>query len=94
MSAFSFLLITIGLATLLAAVAGISLWKHKKSGTGKIRLVGATALVESELSPEGAVLIDGELWRARSLDGTTIPVNQQVEVAGLEGHLVLVKRKP
>ena len=92
MSAFSFLLVTIGVATLLATAAGISLWKHKKSGTGKIHLVGATALVESELNPEGTVLIAGDLWRARSLDGTTIPVHQRVEVVGLDGHLVLVKR--
>ena len=92
MSAFTFLLVTVGLATLFVTAAGISLWKHKKSGTGKVQVLGANALVESELNPEGTVLIGGELWRARSLDGTTIPANQRVEVAGLEGHLVLVKR--
>ena len=92
MSVFTFLLVTVGLAILLATAVGISLWKHKKSGSGKVQVLGANGLVESELNPEGTVLIGGELWRARSLDGTTIPAHQQVEVAGLDGHLVLVKR--
>jgi membrane-bound serine protease (ClpP class) len=79
------------IATLLIATAIISLWRHKKSGTGRIQLLGARAIVQSDLSPEGAVLIAGELWRARSLDGTTIAVNQQVAVVQVEGHLLLVK---
>ncbi len=41
------------------------LWRHKKGATGEINLVGAMASVEATLAPEGAVLVRGELWRAR-----------------------------
>ena len=92
MSASTYLLLGLGLAALLLAIAVISLWKHKKSGTGRIQLLGTPAIVHTQLEPEGAVLIDGELWRARSLDGTTIAVKERVRVVRVEGHLVIVKR--
>lgn len=41
------------------------LWRHKKAATGDINLIGALASVEATLAPEGAVLVRGELWRAR-----------------------------
>jgi membrane-bound serine protease (ClpP class) len=89
--AIKYFLVTLAAAALVIAAAIISLWKHKKSGTGRIQLLGAKAIVQTNLNPEGAVLIDGELWRARSLDGTTIAANQRVEVAEVKGHLLLVK---
>lgn len=80
----------------LLAVAGgavvFALWRHKQSGMGQVELVGVKALVQTELTPEGAVLVKGELWPARSFDGTSIAANERVEVAGIEGHLLLVKR--
>ena len=92
MSASAYLLLALGLAALFLAIAGISLWKHKKSARGPIQLLGATAYAQTELDPEGAVLIAGELWRARSFDGTTIAANERVEVVQVQGHLLLVKR--
>ena len=92
MSASAYLLLALGLAALFLAIAVISLWKHKKSGMGPVQLLGASAYAQTELNPEGAVLIAGELWRARSLDGTSIAANEQVEVVQVQGHLVLVKR--
>lgn len=92
MSASAYLLLALGLTALLLAIAGISLWKHKKSGIGRVQLLGATAYAQTELDPEGAVLLAGELWRARSLDGTSIAANEQVEVVKVQGHLLLVKR--
>lgn len=76
----------------LLAAAVMALSRHKKSGTGEIQLIGAEALVHGGLTPEGAVLIQGELWRARSLDGTSIAAQVRVEVAAVDGHLLLVKR--
>ena len=70
----------------------MALSRHKKSGTGRIQLLGAEAYVQSQLNPEGAVLIDGELWRARSEDGTSIAAHEKVEVVAIDGHLLLVKR--
>lgn len=92
MSATTYLLLLIGLGSLLAFVVVISLWRHKKSGIGAVQLVGKQAVAQTELTPEGSVLIDGDLWRAASLDGTTIACQEQVEVTRIEGLLVIVKR--
>ena len=92
MSVSAYLLVAVALAALFLAIASISLWKHKKSGTGSLQLLGARAHAQTDLNPEGAVLVAGELWRARSLDGTTIAAHSQVEVVQLQGHLLLVKR--
>ena len=92
MSASAYLLLAFGLAAIFLAIAGVSLWKHKKSGMGPIQLLGARAYAQTELDPEGAVLIAGELWRARSLDGTKIAADEQVEVVQVQGHLLIVKR--
>lgn len=91
MSVFSILAILgICLGLLVAVLAAVS--RHKKSATGKLSLVGSSAFVALELSPEGAILIRGELWRARSTDGTRIAPQTTVQVVGLQGHLLLVKR--
>lgn len=92
MSALSYLLVAIGLAGLSLSIAGISLWKHKKSGIGRIQLLSARGLAQTDLDPEGAVLIAGELWQARSFDGTKIAANEGVEVLEVQGHLLVVKR--
>jgi membrane protein implicated in regulation of membrane protease activity len=47
------------------AITALLLWRHKKSAHSEINLLGALALVEESLTPEGAVLVRGELWRAR-----------------------------
>ena len=86
------ILLTILLLAALVALALMALSRHKKSGTGQIQLLGAEGLVQAELRPEGAVLIKGELWRARSIDGTNIAVRERVQVAAVDGHLILVKR--
>jgi membrane-bound serine protease (ClpP class) len=91
-SASTYLLLLFGLGSLLALVVVISLWRHKKSGTGAVRLVGKQAIAQTDLTPEGSVLIDGELWRAASLDGTTIACQEEVEVTQIEGLLLIVKR--
>jgi membrane-bound serine protease (ClpP class) len=85
-------LVTTALLTALIALALVALSRHKKSGTGQLQLLGAEGLVQAELRPEGAVLIKGELWRARSIDGTQIAVRERVEVAAVDGHLIVVKR--
>jgi membrane-bound ClpP family serine protease len=77
-----------GLAVL-ALVAAIS--RRKKFAAGDMRLIGASALVDSVLDPEGAILVTGELWRARSADGRTIPTHTKVHVVDLQGHLLLVE---
>ena len=68
----------------------IALYRHKKASSGSIRLVGETGEVASDLVPEGTVLVHGELWRARSGDGSTLGARRRVRVVGAEGHLLVV----
>jgi membrane-bound serine protease (ClpP class) len=83
---FAALLVGAGLALLIAATS-----RHKKAATGELRLVGATALVETTLEPEGSVLIRGELWRARSLSGARIERGRRVRVVGASRHLLEIE---
>jgi membrane-bound serine protease (ClpP class) len=55
-------------------------------------LVGTPGQVRSMLNPEGFVWIADELWRARSEDGTRVPVGEAVVVTGADGILLHVKR--
>ncbi len=86
-----FVFILLGILCALIAAVITALWKHKKSGTGEVRLVEAIAVVESTLAPEGSVIIAGELWRARSIDGTDVARNVRVRVVELRGHLLIVR---
>ena len=72
-----------------ALVAG--LYHHKKSGAGDIKLIGEVARVDTELAPEGTVIVFGELWRAKSRSGAAIATHTRVRVIGFEDHLALVE---
>ncbi|HLO00200.1 MAG TPA: NfeD family protein [Pyrinomonadaceae bacterium] len=69
----------------------IALYRHKKARVGDVKLIGEMARVHTKLDPEGAVIVCGELWRARSKTGETIPAGKQVVVIGFEHHLALVE---
>lgn len=74
----------------LLVVAAMS--RHKKSAAREVQLLGSSAQVDSALTPEGTVLVNGELWRARSADGLNLVPQTIVRVVGLRGHLLLVQR--
>jgi membrane-bound serine protease (ClpP class) len=77
-----------GLAlTLMIAAAS----RHKKAASGELGLMGALALVETTLVPEGSVIVDGELWRARLRTGGKLERGQMVRVVGASGHLLEVE---
>jgi membrane-bound ClpP family serine protease len=69
----------------------IGLSRHKKFSSRKVNVSGAVGVVEKDLDPEGAVIVNGELWRARLQHGPTIWSNARVRVVGFEGHLLLVE---
>jgi membrane-bound serine protease (ClpP class) len=58
---------------------------------GELNLLGARAMVETTLEPEGSVLVRGELWRARSQTGGRIERGQAVRVIGADRHLLEVE---
>jgi membrane-bound serine protease (ClpP class) len=76
----------LGLALLIAALS-----RHKKAGVGELNLLGARAVVETTLEPEGSVLVRGELWRARSRTGGRIERGRAVRVIGASQYLLEVE---
>ncbi len=75
-----------------ATILVVFLYRLKKARAAMpLRLAGETGVVNSELNPKGSVLIDGELWPARSSNGNTIYVNQGVRVVGVENGWLLVE---
>ena len=68
----------------------IALYRHKKASSGSIHVVGEVGEVASDLIPEGTVLVHGELWRARSGDGSRLDARRRIRVVRVEGHLLVV----
>ncbi len=88
---FVLLIGVLGTVSLLALGLVVALYQHKKRAAGEVRLIGEIAEVEAPLAPEGTVFVGGELWRAKSKDGSHISAHSRVRVVGLEGHLAVVE---
>jgi len=87
----SVLVLAAAAVALLAYVAHVS--RHKKSSGRMPTLVGSLAVVERTLEPEGFVLVDGELWRARLRGGVGIVREREsVRVVGASGYVLEVER--
>ncbi|MDE1975979.1 MAG: nodulation protein NfeD [Elusimicrobia bacterium] len=72
----------------LAAIVGRAL--GRRPATGAEGLVGARGLAETDLDPEGKVLVEGALWDARSTRGR-IARGSAVEVAAARGLFLEVR---
>jgi membrane-bound serine protease (ClpP class) len=64
----------------------------RKPVAGRETLLGQTAVVQTPLDPEGMVLVEGELWRARARK-TRIEVGAKVTVVTIDGLTLRVKEK-
>ncbi len=60
--------------------------------TGSESLIGRTAVVVEDLTPEGLVRIENELWSAECVNGTA-KRGEDVVVIGVSGAKVLVERR-
>jgi membrane-bound ClpP family serine protease len=78
-------------ALCVAAVWIALLSRHQKAATRRLKLVEMVAVVETTLEPEGAVLVCGELWRARSRAALRVERGERVRVVGAGGHLLEVE---
>ncbi|MDQ2975101.1 MAG: NfeD family protein [Acidobacteriota bacterium] len=87
----TFIISVVALLATLVVVAVFALSRHKKAGSGDVKLVGEIAHVDTKLEPEGTVLVRGELWRAKAQDGSVIPSHARVRIVGFQDHLVLVE---
>ena len=65
--------------------------RRQKSMTGPQGLIGTIAIVRTPLSPEGKVLVEGELWNAVAVGDAVIGIGEQVEISGVEGLLLRVR---
>ncbi|MFH1488640.1 MAG: nodulation protein NfeD [Pseudomonadota bacterium] len=63
---------------------------RSKAKSGMEGLIGTRGLVRERIAPEGLIFIHGELWRAES--GEEINEGEKVEVTGVEGLVLTVKR--
>jgi membrane-bound ClpP family serine protease len=89
-SSVSLILLVLGAIFIVACLIVAAMSRHQKSASRPLRLEGQVGVVLEALEPEGAVLVDGELWRARSLNGDRI-VQGRVRIVGARGHWLEVE---
>lgn len=65
---------------------------RRKPATGQEGMIGSQGSVVKTLSLIGTVVVEGEHWKAKSVDGS-IGVGENVEIVGLDGLTLKVKRK-
>ena len=73
----------------IAMVVALSL--RKRFVNRDLRLIGQSARVETTLTPDGTVIVGGELWPARSIDGLVIASQHRVLVVGVDDLSLLVE---
>jgi membrane protein implicated in regulation of membrane protease activity len=89
-SSFGFVLALIAASFVLACLVLAAWLHHRKGAGGPLRLEGRVGVVLKALEPEGAVLVDGELWRARARSGARIE-RGRVRIVGARGHWLEVE---
>jgi membrane-bound ClpP family serine protease len=67
---------------------------RRKSVTGQEGMQGLQGSVIKTLSPIGTVIVEGEHWKAKSVDGDVIRMDESIEVVGVDRLTLLVRRKP
>jgi membrane-bound ClpP family serine protease len=84
--------------TIVAAIAGLlfialvaGLWLRKNVRNRDLRLIGASARVQTALTPGGTVIVGGELWPAQSANGEVIPTQCPVRIVGVQDLSLLVE---
>ncbi len=70
--------------------------RPRGAATNADRVIGQTAVVTEEIrnvDAVGAVRVFGQVWTARSADGTDYPAGMQVVVREIQGVKVIVDKK-
>ena len=84
------LLLLLGASFAVVCIALAAWLHHRKGAGGAWQLEGRVGVVVNPLEPEGAVLVDGELWRARAQSGARI-ARGRVRIVGARGHWLEVE---
>ncbi|MBM3678756.1 MAG: hypothetical protein FJW96_12900 [Actinobacteria bacterium] len=82
------------LVDVVETVVLIRLGRRRRSPVGADALVGRTAVVTARVAPRGRVRVDGEIWSARSETATVVELGREVEVAAVEGLVLVVRPRP
>jgi len=72
-----------------------SLMKKPETRTNADRILDETAIVIAEINngnATGQVKVQGQVWTARSIDGSIIPIDAKVTVRSIEGVKVIVEK--
>lgn len=65
---------------------------RKKKITGAEGMIGTFGEVTESLTPKGCVKVNGEYWKAKSVEGD-IEIDEEVEVMDIKGLNLEVRRK-
>ena len=65
---------------------------RKRVVTGSEGMLGVEGRVVKLLNPLGTIVVNGEYWRAKSVEDS-VDVDENVEIVGLDGLTLNVKRK-
>jgi membrane-bound ClpP family serine protease len=88
-------LFVIVLLVVAACAAGVAVAsrRHKRGASGEVKLVGRTGTIERDLRPDGAVLVAGEVWPARTRSGRSLTRAEcrRVRVVGVGRHWLEVE---
>jgi membrane-bound ClpP family serine protease len=59
----------------------------------RLPAVPSYAVVNTDLKPNGSVLVGGELWNAETVNGASVPRHARVTVVDFRNHLLLVEER-
>ena len=90
LSSLFIVLLLFGVVFIIACIVVAAMSRHQKSAARPLLPQGRVGVVLEALEPEGAVLVDGELWRARARGGESI-ARGRVRVVGARGHWLEVE---
>lgn len=85
------IVLIVGALVLMVHIAVIPSF-HRKQVTGREGMIGLQGTVIASLTPVGAVMVNGERWKAKSVDGDNIEVGEDVEIVRMEGLTLKVGR--
>ncbi len=85
------IVLIIGALVLMVHIAVIPSF-HRKQVTGREGMIGLQGTVIVPLTPVGAVMVNGERWKAKATDADNIEVGEDVEIIRVEGLTLRVVR--
>lgn len=86
-----FFIASLVIVAMFVLIAIIVVSRRQKTARRQITLPGEIGYVDTQLEPEGTILVHSDLWQARSREGLVIAPHSQVRVVGIQDHVVLVE---